>query len=474
MGFSDLRIDSAGNGKQLTASATGLSSGLSATFSVGQATQSITFVALSGKVYGDSPFNLSASASSGLPVTFSIVSGPASVSSSNLSILAAGTVTVRASQPGNADYTAAAPVDQPFTVAKAPLTVMADNQTRVFGATNPALTATYGGFVNGDTSSSLSGSPGLTTSATIASTVAGSPYSIVVSNGTLASTNYSFVLANGQLAITPANTAHAVSSSANPSPTGSNVTFTAALTASSPGSGTPSGTVQFLADGSPLGSPITLAGGVASISTASLSHGTHIIIARYAGDGNFIGSTNSLSPNQILNARPVAVSDNLQRYVNSGVKVRAATLMANDTDPENDVLTFISVSPASAAGGTVVVTNNWVFYAPSPGFTNSDSFSYVIADSGGLQATGSVSITIPIDLAPSQNIVAIEDLGNGASRIQFQGIAARGYTIQYTDSIQTPNWLTLGPGVADATGRFAFTDTPTNGAPPRFYRSTYP
>lgn len=236
----------------------------------------------------------------------------------------------------------------------------------------------------------------------------------------------------------------------------------------------PSGTVQFLADGSPLGSPITLAGGVAMISTASLSHSTHTITARYAGDGNFLGSTNSLTPNQIINAPPVAANDNLQRYVNSGVKVRVATLMANDTDPENDVLTFISVSPASAGGGTVVVANNWVFYAPSPGFTNSDSFSYVIADSGGLQATGSVSITIPIDLAPSQNIVAIEDLGHGASRIQFQGIAARGYTIQYTDSIQTPNWLTLGPGVADATGRFAFTDTPANGAPPRFYRSTYP
>jgi fibronectin-binding autotransporter adhesin len=468
--FTGLRIDSAGS-KQLTASASGLTSAVSASFSVAQDSQTISFASLAGKTYGNAPFSVSASASSGLPITFSIVSGPASVSSSTVSITGAGPVTVRATQPGSADYTAATPVDQSFTVAQAALTVTADSKTRVFGATNPVLTASYNGFVNGDNSSSLTGSPSLSTTAANGSSVAGSPYSIVATNGTLSATNYTFSFTNGQLTITQASTTNAVSSSANPSPTGSNVTFAAAVTAVLPGSGTPTGTVQFLADGALLGSPAALTGGTGSISSSTLSHGTHTITARYAGDGNFFGSTNNLSPNEVINAAPVAANDNLQRYQTSGVKVRAVTLLANDTDPENDALTFNSAGPASSAGGTVAVNNGWVFYTPPAGFTNSDSYLYSISDAGGLYATGSVAITIPIDLAPSQNVVAIQPLSNGAALIQFQGIAGRAYTIQYTASLQTPAWHSLGTGTADASGRFQFTDPSATG---RFYRSTYP
>ncbi|NEU06717.1 hypothetical protein GZH53_00170, partial [Flavihumibacter sp. R14] len=36
-----------------------------------------------------------------------------------------------------------------FTVTKAVLTVTADNQTKVYGASNPALTFQYTGWVNG-------------------------------------------------------------------------------------------------------------------------------------------------------------------------------------------------------------------------------------------------------------------------------------------------------------------------------------
>ena len=98
----------------------------------------------------------------------------------------------------------------------------------------------------------------------------------------------------------------------------------------------------------------------------------------------------------------------------------------------------------------------------------------MIADSRGSQATGSVSITITVDPGRSQNIVGTEDLGHNASRVEFQGVAGRVYTIQYTESLETPDWQSLGTSTADATGGFEFTDTPVNGAPVRFYRSTYP
>src|SRR6185503_13632744 len=108
--YSDLRIDSAGTNKQLTASASGLTSAVSSTFTVAKANQTITFGSLANKTYGDAAFNVSAAASSGLAVTFSIVSGPATISGNTVTITGAGTVTVRASQAGNTNWNAAANV----------------------------------------------------------------------------------------------------------------------------------------------------------------------------------------------------------------------------------------------------------------------------------------------------------------------------------------------------------------------------
>jgi hypothetical protein len=45
------------------------------------------------------------------------------------------------------------------TVSKATLTVIANNASRTYGAANPAFTASYTGFVNGDTSGALTGAP---------------------------------------------------------------------------------------------------------------------------------------------------------------------------------------------------------------------------------------------------------------------------------------------------------------------------
>jgi hypothetical protein len=84
--------------------------------------QTITFGPLPDRTYGDAPFTVSASASSLLPVSYSIVDGAAyaSVTGNTVHILAAtpaGTVvTVEADQAGNGTYASALPVDQSFTI----------------------------------------------------------------------------------------------------------------------------------------------------------------------------------------------------------------------------------------------------------------------------------------------------------------------------------------------------------------------
>jgi hypothetical protein len=94
--------------------------------------------------------------------------------------------------------------DGALTVAKAPLTVGANSLWRYYGATNPVLTTTYSGFVLGEDSSVLSGSPGVTTTAVTNSPVG--PYPIVVAAGSLSSSNYSFTLVNGTLSVVPVGT----------------------------------------------------------------------------------------------------------------------------------------------------------------------------------------------------------------------------------------------------------------------------
>ena len=81
-----------------------------------QSMQTITFGALSSKIYGNAPFVVSATASSGLNPTFTIVSGPATISGNMITLTGVGTVVVRASQAGNANYAAAPTVDQSFVV----------------------------------------------------------------------------------------------------------------------------------------------------------------------------------------------------------------------------------------------------------------------------------------------------------------------------------------------------------------------
>jgi RHS repeat-associated protein len=87
---------------------------------VNQATQTINFPAPASPVtYGVAPITLTATASSGLPVTFSVLSGPGSIAGSTLTITGSGTVVVAANQAGNSNYAAAAQVTQSITVTSA-------------------------------------------------------------------------------------------------------------------------------------------------------------------------------------------------------------------------------------------------------------------------------------------------------------------------------------------------------------------
>ncbi|MFT7033854.1 MAG: hypothetical protein ACJA2S_002363 [Cyclobacteriaceae bacterium] len=80
--------------------------------------QTITFEMIADKTFGDESFEITASASTQLPVVFSIVSGPVTLSDGIVSITGAGDVTIRASQAGDATF-ASAQLDRTFNIEKA-------------------------------------------------------------------------------------------------------------------------------------------------------------------------------------------------------------------------------------------------------------------------------------------------------------------------------------------------------------------
>lgn len=90
------------------------------TFAVVKAAQTITFAALPAQSLNQGTLTLVASASSGLPVTFqSTTPSICTVSGATVTLVAAGTCTITASQAGDSSYSAAADVTRSFAISAA-------------------------------------------------------------------------------------------------------------------------------------------------------------------------------------------------------------------------------------------------------------------------------------------------------------------------------------------------------------------
>ena len=128
-------------------------------FDISKADQTISFDALADKTYGDDDFDLLATGGgSGNSVTFtasgkcSVVSGP------KAHLTGAGSCSITASQAGNDNYNAAPDVLRSFSIAKASLTVTAQDRSKTFGEADPSFEVSYVGFVGLDNAGSLGGS----------------------------------------------------------------------------------------------------------------------------------------------------------------------------------------------------------------------------------------------------------------------------------------------------------------------------
>jgi uncharacterized repeat protein (TIGR01451 family) len=171
-------------------------------------------------------------------------------------------------------------------------------------------------------------------------------------------------------------------------------------------------------------------------------------------DGNG-GVDTSTATIDVRNRAPHAAPDTATTPVGIATLIDA---IANDDDPDSEVVTLSSAQATSAHGGTVTVTSGGLLrYLSANGFTGVDTFTYLIADARGGTDTGTVAVTVT-NAAPVAQDIAISTPGGQAVVVNLLGSA--------TDSDGQPlHVVSTGPAMhgtvsLDAAGRATYTPGP--------------
>ena len=183
---------------------------------------------------------------------------------------------------------------------------------------------------------------------------------------------------------------------------------------------------------------------------------------------NAAGSVTSAPAILTVNQTPIVVGDSLATKKNLAVSVSAASLLANDSDPDGDMLSIMAVS-ASTNGAAVTLTNGVVTYTPKLNFLGRDQFTNTVSD-GNATALGIVVVTVTSTNLPAPNQVTIVLTPTGRT-IRFAGTPALRYAVQKAGDVTGP-WLNLSPSITALPDGFVeFEDAELPAPAKRFYRA---
>ncbi|HEX9198081.1 MAG TPA: Ig-like domain-containing protein, partial [Acidobacteriaceae bacterium] len=256
-----------------------------ATFTVAATTPTITFT-VANHTYGDAPFTVLATSNSTGAITYSVVSGPATISGATVTLTGAGTVVLQATQAAAVNYSAGTQ-SATFTVAKG-------SQTITFAA--PISPVNYG---VAPISLSTSASSGLAVTLSVVSgpaslsgntlTITGAG-TVVVAADQSGNANYAAATeVTRSLVVNEIAPAAGLTISPNPVLVQNAVTLTATVSSAA---STPTGSVAFSDGGTALGTA-NLSGGIATLTVSTFAAGAHTISAVYGGDGNFSSASSA-------------------------------------------------------------------------------------------------------------------------------------------------------------------------------------
>ncbi|CDM94315.1 Ig-like domain-containing protein [Limnospira indica] len=120
----------------------------------------------------------------------------------------------------------------------------------------------------------------------------------------------------------------------------------------------------------------------------------------------FVQEVNTVPPNN----PPEPQDDEFRGFLNQALTIAVADLLANDTDPDEDVLTVTGVSNPENA--TVRLDGDNVIFTPQADFTGNAGFVYTVSD-GTDTATANVTVTVNptpgVTVEPTAGLVTAED-----------------------------------------------------------------
>ncbi|MBL7872716.1 MAG: gliding motility-associated C-terminal domain-containing protein, partial [Cyclobacteriaceae bacterium] len=290
-----------------------------------------------------------------------------------------------------------------ISVTKAMLTVTANNQSRTYGAANPALTISYSGFVNSENTSVLNTAPAAATAA-IGTTPVGT-YPITVSGGV--ATNYDFTYVSGTLTVTKASVtaialdANRIYGAANPSFT---ITYTGLL----------NGENSSVIDTPPTAS---------TVATALSNAGTYPITVSGGIDNNYtlLYTSGTLT---ITKATVTATAQDASRIYNAA----NPTFVITYSGFVNGETSAVIDAPATATT-TATLTSSVGTYPiiPSGASDNNYTFTYV---------NGTLTITKATPVVSWSNPASIT-YGTALSATQLNATATVAGTFAYTPAAGT-------------------------------------
>lgn len=398
---------------------------------INKATQTVTFADPSDTTVGVSPITLSASASSGLTVSFAASpSTVCTVSGNQATIVGAGTCTITASQGGDDNSLAASDVSQSFTVGKGSQTItFTDPSDVVYGSGPVTLSASAPLTV------SFAASP------SSVCTVSGNQVTLVgvgtctIDASQAGNSNYnpaSDVTQSFDIGKAAAGVALNAPSTARVS---QSVALGAVVSATPAGAGAPAGTVEFL-NGSDVIASATTVNGIAVARVSTLGLGDHTLSARFVETALFTGATTG---GQVL--RVEQAGTRVLMSPSAGLKVRpgqTATVTAY-VQPTGAARGIPDGSITFSADGSTIATDALTAGVARRTIETQVSGNHVITGAYGGSAdfeasSGTVALTVDARLgsavAPdsaggvaSEETPAMAELSNGGTAVVWSGVA---------------------------------------------------
>jgi hypothetical protein len=424
--------------------------------------QTVTFPAIGNQTYPAGPFILNATASSGLPVSYGVLSGPATISGNVLTITGAGSISVQASQAGNAQYAAASPVTQTFVVNQASTALVLTSSANPSSlAQSVTLAATIMPQNGGQATGTITFKDG----STVLSVVAVSGNLATLTTNTLAIGTHSInALYSGDgnfigssatpltQSVTKATTNITLVSSLNPARSGQAVNFAVTVSSSAV---VPTGSIQLL-NGTTVLAKLVLKAGAVKYTTAKLPAGSNVITAVYAGDANNNGSASAPLNQFVLAATTTTLTSSPNPSVYGQTVVFSATIASNiGGPPDGETVTFKQganiLGTGVVSGGTATLSTSTLAVGTKlvTAIYGGDSDFAASTSKAASQVIGKATSTIALGSSQNPATFGQPITFNATVTPQFSGVPTG--TVTFLDGAKVLKTVTLSAGAASFT-----------------------